>query len=109
MEKKLGKIRSVKFGKGGYQDAIMGLTVDIDMKGSGVGHFTAGGWAISRSEYCKWTEEDRIKAHGEMLVKVTELLDQAKVDCVSQLKDVPVECTFEGMVLKSWRILEEVI
>lgn len=108
-KKYLGKIESVQFGFVGYQDAMMGLRVSIDMKGSGVTAQITGGWIVERSKDTQWSEKDRIIEHGEMLLKVTEILKQAKVDCVSKLKGIPVECTFEGLELKSWRVLEEVL
>lgn len=36
-------------------------------------------------------------------------MSKAEVDCVTKLKNIPVECTFEDMRLKSWRVLEEVL
>ena len=41
--------------------------------------------------------------------KVSELLKQAKVPSIRELKDVPVEVQFEGKLLVDWRILEEVL
>lgn len=108
-EKKLGKIERVKFGFGGYQDACLGLSLEFSMKGSGVNTFVSGGWAISRSEYAKWTEEDRARQQAEMCSKLIALLNEANVDDVSKLKGVPVELCFEGMTLQDWRILTEVI
>jgi hypothetical protein len=40
---------------------------------------------------------------------VSKLLKEAKVDSVDKLKGKPVEVTFEGNTLKSWRILTEVL
>lgn len=109
MEKKLGKISRVHFGFGGYQDACLGLSLTFEMKGSGVGTFISGGWAIERSEYAKWTEADRSAQQAKMCMELIEILNLAKVNSVSDLKDVPVELTFDGLTLKSWRVLAEVI
>ena len=111
MEKILGKLESVKFGIGGYQDAMIGLHVTIDMKGSGV-TYTKSAWDCNKvtwDEYCKWTEEDRSKQYDEIMRYLSDLLHKAKVNTVDQLRGIPVEATFEGMTLKEWRILDEVL
>ncbi|MCP4336402.1 MAG: hypothetical protein GY679_00960 [Mycoplasma sp.] len=110
MGKRLGKLASVKFGIGGYQDDMLGLHVTIDMKGSYVQ--TKSAWdcnKITWSERCKWTEDDRSKQYDEIMRYVSDLLHTAKVDTVDQLKGIPIEATFEGMILKEWRILDEVL
>ena len=111
MEKKLGKIQSVRFGHGGYQDACIGLSVTLGDGSWGVGDFK-GTWdpeLITRSEYTKWTEEERTKGFDDTMRFVSKLLKEAKIDSVDKLKNIPVEVTFEGMSLKEWRILTEVI
>jgi hypothetical protein len=64
---------------------------------------------IKRSENTKWTEEDRTKSIDESIRFISKLLKEAKVDSVDKLKNIPVEVTFEGMMLKEWRILTEVL
>lgn len=111
MEKRLGKITSVRFGHGGYQDAMLGLSVSLGDGSWGVGDFK-GTWdaeSIKRSEYTKWTEEDRSTGYDETMRFVSKLLKEAKVDTIDKLKDIPVEVTFDGNLLKEWRILTEVI
>ncbi len=111
MEKKLGKIESVRFGHGGYQDAMLGLQVTLSAKGWGVGDFK-GSWdaeLIKHTEHTKWTEEDRDKGYSDTMRFLSKLLKDAKVDSVDKLKGVPVEVTFDGMMLKEWRILTEVL
>lgn len=111
MEKKLGKIKSVRFGHGGYNDACLGLSVSLGGDGWGVGDFK-GTWdaeMIKHSEDTKWTEEDRTKGYDETMRLLSKLLKEAKVDSVDKLKDIPVEVTFDGMLLHEWRILTEVI
>ena len=111
MEKKLGKIESVRFGLGGYQDACLGLSVTLSASGWGVGDFK-GSWdaeSVKRSEYTKWTEEERSKGYDETMRYLSKLLKDAKVDSVDKLKGVPVEVTFDGNMLKEWRILTEVL
>ena len=111
MEKRLGKIKNVRFGIGGYQDCQLGV------------HFELGGdsWGVTNSrsvwdptrvkceEYTQWTEEDRNKQMNDIMRYVSSLLYEAKVDNVNDLKGKPIECTFEGNILKEWRILTEVL
>ena len=111
MEIQLGKISYVSFGIGGYQDAQLGIHFSFDMKGSGVGD-SRSYWdseIISHTENCKWTEQDRTESYAEIMRFVSKLLNQAKVKSVDQLKGIPVEITFDNRMLKSWRILKEVI
>jgi len=111
MEKKLGKIESVKFGHGGYQDACLGLSVTLSGEGWGVGDFK-GTWdaeMIKHSENTKWKEEDRSKGYDDTMRLLSKLLKEAKVGSVDKLKGIPVEVTFDGMMLQEWRILTEVI
>jgi hypothetical protein len=109
-EKRIGKIQSATFGEGGYQDAMVGLSVTLgsDKDCWGVGDFR-GPWAIKRSENAKWTEQDRIQQAGEMVMWVNDILKAAKKRHVAELVGVPVEVEFDGMVMKSWRVLTEVI
>jgi hypothetical protein len=104
----LGKITIAKFGKGGYQDAMIGLTVQLEGQNWGTADFK-GFWAGSRSKDAKWTEEDRKIRFGEAVIFMTELLTKAKKDDVSKLVGVPVEVTFENGKLESWRVLTEVL
>jgi len=111
MEKKLGKIEAVKFGIGGYQDAMIGLHVTLGNNGWGVVD-SRSAWdaeTIKWSKSCKWTEADRDKQYAELLRYVSKLLKDAKVDSVDKLKGVPVEVTFDGNMLKEWRVLTEVL
>ena len=64
---------------------------------------------IKRSEHTKWTEEERTKGIDETIRFISKLLKDAKVDSVDKLKNIPVEVTFEGVMLKEWRILTEVL
>jgi len=109
--KELGKIQRVSFGHGGYQNACLGID------------FTLGGdvWSVSDTKSAwdanlitcdddnKWTEEDRDKQYAEIMRYISDLLRDAKVHDVSGLEGIPIEVTFEGMILKSWRILKEVL
>lgn len=111
MENKLGKLSNVKFGLGGYQGACLGLSVTINCDGCGVND-NKSTWdanLIECSERCKWTEEDRSKGYDEIMRYVSDLLSDAKITSIDQLNGKPVEVTFDGNMLKRWRILTEVI
>lgn len=110
MTKRIGKIQSVAFGMGGYDDAMLGLTVTLgsDKDSWGVGDFK-GTWACEPGKYTKWTLQDQTEHWGTMVRWIGELLAAAKVSTVSDLKGIPVEVTFDDNLLKSWRILTEAI
>ena len=109
-EKRIGKIQKVNFGLGGYQDACLGISFQLgsDKQGWGVGDFK-GTWAHKPNKHCKWNEDDQTKAWGEMCRWIAELLSSAKVSSIEKLVGKPIEIEFEGMTLKSWRILEEAV
>lgn len=111
MNKELGKIQSVRFGFGGYQDAMFGLSLTFEGKGWGVSDFISGGWgsSITSGDSCKWTEHDRNITRASMVERIDKILTDAKVDSVDKLKGRPVELTFDNMDLKEWRILTEVL
>lgn len=76
--------------------------------GWGCGKFD-GQWGIERSDGAKWTEDDRIRTLGEMCMRLKNILEKAKVQHVDQIVGIPVEVSFDGMTLKEWRVLEEVL
>ncbi len=104
----LGRISRAEFGWGGYQDAMIGLSLSFEHKGSGCGHFD-GFWGIERSSFAEWTEGDRTFALGEMVMRLAEILSKAKCQSVSDLIGKPVMVTYEGIKMKDWRILDEVL
>lgn len=108
LRKQLGKITEVKFGFGGYQDAQIGISFMFGGDGWGVGTFW-GHWAMARSERTEWTEGERLHSLGETVMKIKQILEDAKVQSVDDLKGVPVECEFDGNLLKDWRVLKEVL
>lgn len=105
--KELGKISRASFGFGGYQDAQFGLSLEFAGEGWGCGTFA--GWWADRSELAKWGEGERMIIWSDMNLKIIRWLREAKVNDVSKLVGVPVEITFEDRMLKSWRILKEVL
>ena len=109
-DKRIGKIQYIAFGFGGYQEAQIGISVTLgsDKESWGVGDFR-GPWASDPDRYCKWTKEEQIQQSGETVMWLRDLLRDAKVNNINELKGIPVEVEFERMTLKSWRILTEVI
>lgn len=108
MKKELGKIKEFSFGKGGYDNAMIGFTIDLGGEGWGVGDFW-GHWS-HRLETAQWSEKDRLLKLGEISLKVAQLLKDANTDNLNNLIGKPVEVTFnDNNTLDSWRILKEVI
>lgn len=111
MEKKLGNISNVKFGLGGYNDAMLGLHLSF-LAGSTVVSTSKAAWDCNLIEWTthyNWTEEERSDLYDGIMRFLSYTLKDAKVSSVDDLKGVPVELTFDGMELKSWRVLTEVL
>jgi len=111
MEKRLGKIESVTFGHGGYQDVMIGINVTLSGSGWGVCD-SKSEWdaeIVKCDKFCKWTEAGRDKNYAEIIRFLSKLLKDAKVSSVEKLKGTPVEVTFDGNILKDWRVLTEVV
>lgn len=108
IEEKIGRIKKVKFGLGGYQDGEICLEVQIEFKSSGVFGSISGGWANNTpSDNAKWTKESTYKVRSEMLDKVIEALKSARVLSISELEGKLVSCRFEESRLIEWGILTE--
>lgn len=104
----LGKITHAAFGYGGYQDAMIGLSLRFGGKNWGTAEFT-GFWSEDRSSSALWTEEDRTSVLGNTVMKLNELLKEAKVNDVTGLVGIPVRCEFINNSLVKWNILTEVL
>ena len=104
----LGRIRAISFGMGGYQDAMIGISVALQGKAWGVDDFK-GAWATDRTDRCQWTEEDRVREFGAVCMWLRDLLRAANKQRIDQLAGVPIEATFDGNKLVSWRVLDEVL
>ena len=108
MEVKIGKICKVSFGKGGYDEAMFGLTVELGSNGWGVSHFN-GTWSSPPSKGARWTVDDQRSIFADVCLNIIEILREAKVSDVSKLAGIPIEATFDRGTLVSWRVLTEVI
>ena len=112
MEKRLGKIECVKFGHVGYNEAQLGLQFTFSGGSWGVVYNSDAFWdaeLIECTSHCDWSDDDRDEAYAKIMREVSSLLAQAQVHDIYELKGKPVECTFDGNLLKSWRILTEVL
>lgn len=109
-DRKIGKIKSVIFGYGGYDDAMLGISFELvsDKESWGVGDFK-GTWNFPPDKNAEWTVGSQTKLWGEMVRWIGELLRDANVKDVQKLVGKPVEVTFESNTLKSWRLLTEAI
>lgn len=105
MEKKLGKIQAVNLG---LSEGQLGLQFTLGDGSWGVCAQWKGAWH-KRSEQAKWTVEDQKRVLGETFLYLGDLLAAAKKKDVSELVGVPIEATFDGMMLKEWRVLTEVL
>jgi hypothetical protein len=108
MDKRLMKIDSAYVGFGGYQDAMIGIWLSFSGSECGVSDCNNGTWA-TWNKHCKWTKESQVEYLGNLMLKIAGWLKEAKIDSVDKLKGIPVEVTFEGNALQSWRILTEVL
>jgi len=107
MNTEIGKIEKCWIGHGGYQDAQFGACFILSTTGGSVADFY-GCWQ-SRSEGASWTEEDWNTTKARTMTKIMETMREAKVKDFADLKNKPIEATFEGGRLMSWRILTEVL
>lgn len=106
----LGKISNAHFGFGGYHGAMTGIYFDFRGQGWSSSQFW-GFWSGLRPSEAEWSEEDRLKEMGLVMMRITELLTKANVLSVEQLKNVPVSVEIDQMKqeIVSWRVLHEVL
>jgi len=105
--KELGKITKARYGLGGSHDSQFGLSLEFASGNSCVATFI-GAWA-DYPPFAKYSAEEWRESHADSTIQIKEIFAQAKVDDVSKLVGKPVELTFEGNILRDWRILTEVL
>ena len=108
MRTELGKIIKTTFGWGGYQEVMIGVTFWLGGESWGVQDFR-GYWGNDRTATTQWTEEDRIAELGKMCLSIRTILQEAKKQTLADLAGTPIEATFDGNKLVSWRVLKEVL
>lgn len=64
---------------------------------------------MKRSEHAQWTEEDRKEQIADAFYWLDQLMTDAKVTDANKLVGKPIEATFDGLQMKSWRLLTEVL
>jgi hypothetical protein len=109
--KELGRIQGFRWGMGGYQDAMFGATFTLGGSGWGVNDFW-GAWApgvVDPGEFTKWTEAERCGQLADATARLCRLMKEAGVNDSAKLVGTPIEITFDGNTLKSWRVLTEVL
>lgn len=105
--KSLGKIQSIDIK---VQDGRLGLFTTLTGE-YGV-QDTVWTWdyeTAPHDENCQWSKAELNGATIKIMKRISELLKDAKVSSLDKLKDKPIEMEFEGRLLKSWRILTEVL
>ena len=104
----LGKIKNVEFGQNPDRPFLFGLQLHFDLKGGGVG--CGSKYTVNISPECKWdNEQQRLELFMNSLEHIDQILNEAKVNYVSQLKNKPVEITLKDSTFKDFRILTEVL
>lgn len=111
-QKLLGKIHSINFGFGGYDDSMIGFSIVLSGEGWGVGDFRGcwGPQADTDDASGKWTANERASVYAETVAWAGYLLRDAKKKNLNELAGTPVEVVFaKDGSLVSWRILKEVL
>lgn len=106
--KELGRIKSATFGFGGYQNVQFGVSVDLGGDAWSVRDWR-GPWVIDRSASAEWSEADRVQQMFDACWWLRHILTKAKKSHVDQLPGTPIEVTFDGLKMVSWRVLDEVL
>ena len=101
LKKKLGRIADVKVGFCGYQDSMIGIAFRFEGKD----------WSVADS-WCG--QADGLGARDPeflagVFLRIATLLREAKVKDVAELHNIPVEVTFDGTIIRCWRVLDEVL
>lgn len=108
IEKVLGKIDFAEYGTFEDRPFLMGLQLGFKMQTCGV--MSGAIYTVNMSDECLWdSAEEREQTITKYVDKVYEILQQAGVNYVSELKNIPVEITLENNTFKDFRILTEVL
>lgn len=105
--KELGKITFAEFGTIRDYPFLIGLQLGFRMGGSAV--MDGGKYTVNISPECKWKELNRETTITKSIEEVNRILEDAKVNYVSELLNKPVEVTMENNTFKDFRILTEVL
>jgi hypothetical protein len=106
MQQKLGKIAKAAYGLSDGQSKF-GLSVTLAFDGSMVDDFK-GRYTV-RPPHAQYSQESYDQGIVDDRNELARLLIEAKASNVQDLVGKPVEITLEGNLLRSWRILTEVL
>lgn len=105
--KELGKITFAEFGTIRDYPFLIGLQLGFRMGGSAI--MDGGKYTVNIGPECKWKELNREATITKTIEEVNRILEDAKVNYVSELLNKPVEVTMENNTFKDFRILTEVL
>ena len=107
-EKILGKITFAEYGTITDYPFLIGLQLGFKL-GDGCGVMDGGKYTVNITKECRWEKSEREAAITVSVENVYQVLQDAKVNYVSQLVNKPVEVTIEKNTFKDFRILTEVL
>lgn len=105
--KELGKITFAEFGTMRDYPFLIGLHLCFKMESSGISD--GGKYTVNISPECNWKDLNREESITKSVEEVSRILEDAKVNYVSELLNKPVEVTIENNTFKDFRILTEVL
>lgn len=105
--KELGKITFAEYGTMRDYPFLIGLHLCFKMGSSGIGD--GGKYTVNISPECNWKDLNREAAITKTIEYIDRILEDAKVNYVSELLNKPVEVTIENNTFKDFRILTEVL
>lgn len=105
--KELGKITFAEYGTIRDYPFLIGLQLGFSMSGASI--MDGGKYTVNISPECKWKELNREETVTKSIEEVDRILEDAKVNYVSELLNKPVEVTMENNTFKDFRILTEVL
>ena len=106
--KNLGKITFAEYGTIKDHPFLIGLQLGFKL-GDGTSVMDGGSNTVNINEECRWEEAEREAAITVNIEKVYQILEDAKVNYVSELINKPVEVTIDKNCFKDFRILPEVL
>lgn len=100
----LGKIERARLVR---EDGRFGFVFDL----SSAGGSTTDARVVweTRPDRAQWTLQERADQMAHIMARVMLIMAEAKKHDFAQLTGVPIEVEFDGNMLKSWRVLTEVL
>lgn len=95
-----GVISNIEFGLGGYQGAMLGLTLTFDNELGSVQQFISFGWVHHPNG--KGIDASHTKMGAE---RVVEILKKAKVSSISQLIGKKARLNFSGYECRGFEVM----